>query len=640
MSTPTPPPSEITLPPQDEVVSVGALTGMYDEPLAHYEEELEVQLESRLTFRKVCPTDMLTVHTIEKSSYPSDEAASKSSLQYRQHHAAPYFRCAVLDEHGEFPQVIGYICSTRTTAFTAQSMSQHDSAGPILAMHSVAVQEPYRRKGIATSMLADYLKAMEAMDDGIECIQLLAKESLLGFYVKCGFQVTQLSPIRHGKDMWFDLERKLNKDNLQAQQERPCWIVDSFAREGALGSGNPAAVVYCDVDFDESKNVAWMQAVAKEFNLSETAFIWEKRIIPLMEDSAAIAGEEGDAANSDNNSTGNLSRRSLRSMHSFQKSEPLEPVEGNYNIRFYSRNGSEVELCGHATLAASAVLLSQPHILFDSKTRAEKQMTNIIFHAKLDTLKTKAAAKVESPMQINSSAGQGGQSTSSSLKVEMDFPWKVVNDITMSMDRSAILRMLNEAFGLTFEAIIYVGLVDDGSDLLVELTTQGFYDLPSEANIDFAALTKWSGYSRGLIVCCRAGAFPGGSGGAAEPMVDFYSRFFGPKMGINEDPVTGSAFCALGPYFGNKFRTTRVVGHQRSERGGIVDCILEKPVKHKDSYEEEAYEYADEHDGEEDLLETADELSNTNDTEETKNKTWRVGIVGNTVITMHGKLCM
>ena len=62
---------------------------------------------------------------------------------------------------------------------------------------------------------------------------------------------------------------------------------------------------------------------------------------------------------------------------------------------------------------------------------------------------------------------------------------------------------------------------------------------------------------------------------AAEPRAsgaeyDFVSRFFAPGAGVDEDPVTGSAHCALGPYWADRLGKTTLVGYQCSERGGIV----------------------------------------------------------------------
>src|SRR2546429_25909 len=51
---------------------------------------------------------------------------------------------------------------------------------------------------------------------------------------------------------------------------------------------------------------------------------------------------------------------------------------------------------------------------------------------------------------------------------------------------------------------------------------------------------------------------------------DFVSRCFGPKFGIDEDPVTGSAHCALGPYWAERLGETELIGYQASARGGVV----------------------------------------------------------------------
>ena len=62
--------------------------------------------------------------------------------------------------------------------------------------------------------------------------------------------------------------------------------------------------------------------------------------------------------------------------------------------------------------------------------------------------------------------------------------------------------------------------------------------------------------------------------------VDFRSRFFGPRAGIAEDPVTGSAHCMLAPYWVRKLGrgvdgVTEVIGFQASPRGGVVKCLVE-----------------------------------------------------------------
>ena len=66
---------------------------------------------------------------------------------------------------------------------------------------------------------------------------------------------------------------------------------------------------------------------------------------------------------------------------------------------------------------------------------------------------------------------------------------------------------------------------------------------------------------RGVLVTAKS----------ASEDVDFISRYFAPWVGINEDPVTGSAHCALAVYWGDKLQKTKLKGYQASERGGFVD---------------------------------------------------------------------
>ena len=69
---------------------------------------------------------------------------------------------------------------------------------------------------------------------------------------------------------------------------------------------------------------------------------------------------------------------------------------------------------------------------------------------------------------------------------------------------------------------------------------------------------------RGVIVTARS----------ASPERDFVSRFFAPGVGVDEDPVTGSAHCALAPYWAGKLGKTALTGYQASTRGGTVLCTV------------------------------------------------------------------
>ena len=71
--------------------------------------------------------------------------------------------------------------------------------------------------------------------------------------------------------------------------------------------------------------------------------------------------------------------------------------------------------------------------------------------------------------------------------------------------------------------------------------------------------------TRGIIVTSRSD----------NPSFDFISRFYAPRDGIDEDPVTGSAHCCLGPYWKNKLGKTTFHAYQASRRGGILEVRLQ-----------------------------------------------------------------
>jgi len=79
---------------------------------------------------------------------------------------------------------------------------------------------------------------------------------------------------------------------------------------------------------------------------------------------------------------------------------------------------------------------------------------------------------------------------------------------------------------------------------------------------DFGMLSRVS--TRGVIVTCPS----------RSAKYDFISRFFAPAVGINEDPVTGSAHCCLGPFWGERLGRKEMVGYQASSRGGVVNVRL------------------------------------------------------------------
>ncbi len=241
---------------------------------------------------------------------------------------------------------------------------------------------------------------------------------------------------------------------------RPLYQVDAFTAEPF--SGNPAAVCLLDGDADP----AWMQRVAAEMNLSETAFL-------------RPGGEAG-----------------------------------RYGLRWFTP-AVEVELCGHATLASA-------HVLF-----------------------TEGLAEAGPELRFDTASGPLAAHRDADGAIWLDFPATPA----IPVDPPAGLV---EALG--GGAARWVGR--GRFDYLVELADeQAVRDLAPDVR-------RLEGLgSRGVIVTAAGD----GSGGH-----DFVSRFFAPGAGIDEDPVTGSAHCALGPFWAERLGRAELTGFQASARGGLV----------------------------------------------------------------------
>jgi PhzF family phenazine biosynthesis protein len=127
--------------------------------------------------------------------------------------------------------------------------------------------------------------------------------------------------------------------------------------------------------------------------------------------------------------------------------------------------------------------------------------------------------------------------------IELDFPATPEEPVTPPDD---LLR----ALGIKPK---YVG--ENQFDYMLEVALE---ETVRDMKPDFTLLGEIS--TRGVIVTSLA----------KSPEYDFISRFFAPGVGINEDPVTGSAHCCLGPFWGKRLGKVDLVGYQASSRGGTV----------------------------------------------------------------------
>jgi len=237
------------------------------------------------------------------------------------------------------------------------------------------------------------------------------------------------------------------------------YIVNAFANK--TFRGNPAAV--CPLESWLPDDL--MQLIAFENNLSETAFFIKK--------------------------------------------------DNVFSIRWFTPK-KEIELCGHATLAAAHVLFNE--LGFQNK----KIQFNTFFDEKL---------VVQNETNYMS----------------MDFP---AIELTESNED---LNTVTDVLGLRPSRYLsgnYGFAIFSNEDEIIKISPK------------LSAFKKL--YHNGVIVTA-----PGKS-------VDFVSRFFAPNLGINEDPVTGSAHCALIPYWSKRLNKFDMVAHQLSERKGEIFCSLSK----------------------------------------------------------------
>ncbi|XP_031258338.1 uncharacterized protein LOC116116410 [Pistacia vera] len=198
---------------------------------------------------------------------------------------------------------------------------------------------------------------------------------------------------------------------------------------------------------------------------------------------------------------------------------------------------AEFKLCGHATLAAAHSLFSRGLV-----------KSNAI---EFETLSGILTAKKVPDLEANSVSNGEAQEC---YFIELNFPTVPTTDFN-SAEVSSIYKALNVStiidMKITTSEDIFVVLPSAKS--VVELQPQ-FYDIQ-----------KCPG--RGIIVSGQA---------TSESGFDFYSRFFCPKFGVNEDPVCGSAHCALAPYWSRKLGKNDFVAYAASSRSGVLNIHLDE----------------------------------------------------------------
>lgn len=220
----------------------------------------------RFQFEKATLADAPAIARLESLSYPNDEAATPEKIHYRIENAQDFFYTLkdteATGDHHKAPHLVGFINGTCVLDENLhhECMSEHHSTGKFLVIHSVTIEDKYRRQKLASKMLQRYLERIHNTQPSIEKILLLSKPYLLSFYLANGFHFKKVSSIVHGKEQWIELELNL-LDYFGIKQ----WVVDAFA--SVAFTGNPAAVVLTQKD-DE-----WMQKLAMENNYAETSFV-------------------------------------------------------------------------------------------------------------------------------------------------------------------------------------------------------------------------------------------------------------------------------------------------------------------------------------------------------------------------------
>jgi PhzF family phenazine biosynthesis protein len=231
--------------------------------------------------------------------------------------------------------------------------------------------------------------------------------------------------------------------------------VDAFTDQ--LFAGNPAAVCLLSAP----REMHWMQMVAREMNLSETAF--------------------------------------------------LHPENDGWRLRWFTP-AVEVALCGHATLASAHVLWETDQLTPTATARFYTESGLLTAERNGSSIELNFPAKIAVPSEAPAGLAEA-------LRVEPLAVRRSVFDYLVEVDTETTLRAMKPDFNKLGELPV-----------------------------------------RGVIVTSRSD----------QPQFDFVSRFFAPASGVNEDPVTGSAHCSLGPFWQDRLKRSTFRAFQASARGGVV----------------------------------------------------------------------
>jgi len=193
---------------------------------------------------------------------------------------------------------------------------------------------------------------------------------------------------------------------------------------------------------------------------------------------------------------------------------------GAYGLRWFTPL-VEVDLCGHATLATAHALAEDGEA---------------------------------GPFTFATRSGELRADVDTDGAVRLDFPAQPTTPVT-----GPLVDVLTAALGTPAVAV-----ATDGVDVLVEV---GHEEIVRALVPDTGALAAVE--ARGVVVTAATTPRPG-LDDASLGAPDVVSRWFGPRVGVVEDPVTGSAHCTLGPYWAPRLGRTSFLAHQVSPRGGVV----------------------------------------------------------------------